>query len=97
MTLETKPLKKIVESDLQELADIGVREGKKIEYKREVGHREEDKKEFCRDVSSFANDSGGDLIIGIEEEQGVAKRLSGVKVANIDSYEFQEASLCLTE
>ena len=46
--------------------------------------REEDKKEFCRDVSSFANDSGGGPIIGIEDEQGVAKRLSGVEVANTD-------------
>ncbi|MFZ0514457.1 MAG: ATP-binding protein [Candidatus Nitrosopolaris sp.] len=71
----------IVEADLQELIDNEVREDKMIDYKRDmIGHREEDKKEYCRDVSSFANDSGGHLIIGIDEEHAVAKRLSGLVV-----------------
>lgn len=50
-----------------------------------IGDGREEKKEFCRDVSSFANDSGGHLIIGIDEEQGLPNRLSGLAVANTDA------------
>jgi predicted HTH transcriptional regulator len=72
MALENKPLKTIVETDLQELIYNEVREGKMIEYKRDIiGSTTENKKEFCKDVSSFANDSGGYLIIGIEAEYGI--------------------------
>jgi hypothetical protein len=86
MTLENKPLKMIVEADLQELIDTEVTEGKMIDYKRDrIGNTKEDRKEFCRDVSSFANDSRGHLIIGIEEGQGVAKRLSGLVVNDADA------------
>jgi hypothetical protein len=85
MPLETKPLSKLEEADLQELIDNEVREGKTIDYKRQVGDSREDKKEFCRDVLSFANDSGGHLIIGIEEDQGLPKRLSGLDVSNPDA------------
>jgi hypothetical protein len=86
MTLENKPLKTIVEADLQDLIDNEVKEGKMIEYKRDmIGNSRENKKEFCKDVSSFANDSGGHLFLGIDEEQGFATRLSGLVVANTDA------------
>jgi hypothetical protein len=46
---ESKPLDKIVEANLQELIDNEVREGKTIDYKRDmIGHGREDKKEFCK-------------------------------------------------
>jgi hypothetical protein len=86
MKLESKPLKMIVEADLQDLIDNEVKEGKMIEYKRDmIGNSRENKKEFCKDVSSFANDSGGHLFLGIDEEQGFATRLSGLGVANTDA------------
>ena len=69
--------------DLQELKDVGVPEGVMIEYKREIyGNSDSNKKEFMKDVSSFANTSGGHLIIGISEKGGIA---SGLKpIAQID-------------
>jgi Putative DNA-binding domain len=43
-----------------------------IEYKRETyGGNDDARAEFLGDVSSFANASGGDLVIGIEAKDGV--------------------------
>ena len=36
---------------------------------------DQEKEEFLADVSSFANTMGGDLIYGIEEENGIPKVL----------------------
>ena len=59
-------------SDLQNLIDHQVREGKVIEYKRDLyGNTDSEKKEFLADVSSFANTVGGDLIIGMDEEEAL--------------------------
>lgn len=60
-----RPLDSVEESDLQELIDNQVPEGKTIEYKEALpGNSDGDKKEFLADVSSFANAAGGDLIFG---------------------------------
>ena len=49
-------LNEIVESDIRELKDAGIQEGKTVEYKRELlGTRDDEKREFLADVSSFAN------------------------------------------
>jgi predicted HTH transcriptional regulator len=37
-----------------------------------IGGSDRDRKEFLADVSAFANPSGGDIVIGIEEDEGVA-------------------------
>ena len=62
-----KPLSDIQESDILSLRDNQVPEGKAIEYKRDLpGTGNEDRKEFLKDVSSFANTSGGDLLYGVD-------------------------------
>src|SRR5260370_10507044 len=67
-----KPINEIVEPDIQELKDSGIEEGKTIEYKRELpGTKDEDKREFLADISSFSNTEGGDVIYGVDEDQGV--------------------------
>lgn len=69
-----KDIKQIIQSDIQELIDNSVPEGKTIEYKRELPKKSDKaKKEFLADVSSFANSSGGDLILGIEENPATKK------------------------
>jgi hypothetical protein len=63
----SKPLEAIEESDLQALVDNQVSEHKTIEYKEALlGNADGDKKEFLADVSSFANESGGDYRVYIE-------------------------------
>jgi len=70
------------EKDLQDL--IGKEaEGKTLEFKREFFRdSDSDRKEFLSDVSSFANASGGRIVYGMEETQGIATSLPGI--AGID-------------
>ena len=80
-----KPLEEINQTDLQQSIDNRVMEGKSIEYKLDLpGKSESDRKEFLADVSSFANTSGGDLIYGVTEKDGVPIGLVGVTIQNID-------------
>jgi hypothetical protein len=76
----------ITEQDLLDLINAAVPESRAIEYKRDLyGGRDEDKREFLKDVSSFANSSGGHLVIGIEESSGLPVKLSPLTSANPDS------------
>lgn len=82
-----KDIKLIIEQDLKDLVENAVKEGKDIEYKRELlTVSDDEKKEFLADVSSFANAGGGDLIIGIEEDKttGEPKEVRGIEIENTD-------------
>ncbi|MGH8336465.1 MAG: AlbA family DNA-binding domain-containing protein, partial [Gammaproteobacteria bacterium] len=81
-----KPLNEITEADIQEIKANGVLEGKDIEYKRELpGTSDEQKREFLADVSSFANTSGGDIIYGVAENQGVITEIVGLSPRDFDA------------
>lgn len=85
MSLRGKPVDKIDESDLQSLIEHKVRELKHIEYKRHLpGRTDPEKLEFLKDVSSFANAAGGDLVYGMAEVDGVATELCGLGDAEMD-------------
>jgi hypothetical protein len=85
MTLKNKVLDLITESDLQSLVENKVREAKVLDYKRALpGKSDREKREFLYDVSSFANASGGDLIFGVTERDGVASEISGLESGNVD-------------
>ncbi|QXX76037.1 helix-turn-helix domain-containing protein [Methylovirgula sp. HY1] len=59
-------------SDLQSIIGV-VREGKTIEFKREMPAKTNDEVvKFLAAVSSLANTAGGDLLIGMEAKDGVA-------------------------
>lgn len=80
-----KPIDQITIDDLKQLIQNSVLEGREIEYKEAFpSNSDSGKKEFLSDVSSFANANGGDLIIGVKEQNGTPKELSGVSVSNID-------------
>jgi Putative DNA-binding domain len=67
---------------IEDLIANSVREDKTIEYKREIPR---DRLELLKDVSAFANTSGGELIFGIEEEKGVPTRIVGLPLENADA------------
>ena len=72
-------LSSINEDHLNALVAGGVRESRSIEFKAKLIWRtDSEKKEFLADVSALANCGGGDLIFGIEEDQGVAAAVVGL-------------------
>lgn len=78
MIFQTK-IGSIQESDLQRLITNKIAEGKDVDYKRDLpGTNDEAKKEFLRDVVSFANTAGGHLLFGIIENNAVPIELSGI-------------------
>ena len=90
-----KPLSDIQESDILSLRDNQVPEGKAIEYKRDLpGTGNEDRKEFLKDVSSFANTSGGDLLYGVDAVEGVPQDFSGIGDVNEDDLRLRLESMC---
>ena len=81
MALEQADFDSVTEDDLQELVTAQVPEGLRLDYKlKEYGNRDKDKLELNKDVSAFANSSGGHLVIGIEEAEGVASSVLGVDI-----------------
>jgi hypothetical protein len=76
----TRPdFENLCEADLQTLLDNEVPEGIHIEYKRGLyGRTDSDKKEFLKDVSSFANTAGGHLVLGIAAKDGVPSAIVGL-------------------
>ncbi|GAH56999.1 unnamed protein product, partial [marine sediment metagenome] len=73
-------------NDLQNLIDNQVRESKILEYKESLpDNTDAKKKEFLADVSSFSNTSGGHLIFGIRETDGLPSDLLGLSIENIDA------------
>lgn len=80
-----KKLEDITEDDLIALIDNQVREGRTIDYKRELpGGNDASKKEFLADVSSFANTSGGDLIFGMTEVEALPTAIIGLQSGDLD-------------
>ncbi|MBB3540797.1 ATP-binding protein [Rhizobium sp. BK399] len=66
-------LEEVVEADITQLIADGQAEGLTVEFKRDMyGNSDADKKEFLKDLSAFANSTGGQLIIGVDEAQGAA-------------------------
>jgi hypothetical protein len=77
---------------LLRLVNDRVHEGRSLDYKRDlIGGKDEDKREFARDVSSFANAAGGAMIFGVEEAKddqgknlGYPAKVHGVACPNFD-------------
>jgi hypothetical protein len=72
MALLHIPLNQIDEARLLALIASGAAESRTIEYKRTTyGQSNSDYAEFLADISSFANTSGGDLVLGMDATNGI--------------------------
>ncbi len=92
----TKPPHQVMVDDLRTLVD-NVREGKSIEFKREMPARSHDEKiKFLAAVSSFANTVGGDLIVGLDAIDGIAHSITGVQIPNLDDEKLRLEQLLAT-
>ena len=85
MSTTNNPTSPFTEDNLLDLIANQVAEGRMLDYKLiQPGNSDDDKKEFLADVSSFANTAGGHLIIGMEEDQGIALNLPGISGLDSD-------------
>ncbi len=82
----TKAIDRIEKADIDSLLTNSVAEGRTIEYKVILpGGKDEDKKEFLADVSSFANATGGDLLYGVSDAGGVPDAIPGLHASDLDA------------
>lgn len=75
-------------SDIQDLIEREVTEGKTVEYKRELDldrYSAKHKQTLVGEVISFANDDGGYCIVGVEEDSGVPEQAEGFEVDDPDT------------
>lgn len=71
--------------DFQRLVENRVSEGKTLEYKQELNLNDTDhRRTLIGEVVSFANSGGGDMIVGIKEEDGVAADVRGMELEQVD-------------
>jgi hypothetical protein len=95
MTLANRDLQSLTEVDLRQLIELGVAEGILIEYKLDnYGNKDDDKKEFLKDVSSFSNTAGGHLVIGMAETNSVPTVCAGVASDTLEIEKSRYESLC---
>jgi predicted HTH transcriptional regulator len=87
---------KITEEDLNGLISTGVPESPSIDYKRDsYGRTDADRREFLADISSFANTVGGDIVIGIDESNGLPTAITPI-TTDIDGEVSRLQSIALT-
>lgn len=88
-----KPLAAIGTEDIEALLKERTHESRTLDYKRDLLlSKDEDKRELARDVASFANSAGGDIVFGVEEAKDAEKknlgypgRIVGVDCPNFDA------------
>lgn len=76
-----KEFESITSETLQELIASGTVETIQLEYKQEVNNLVSLTEELC----AFANTRGGDLFVGIIEDQGAASGFRGISNPDIDA------------
>lgn len=87
-----RPIDQVTGSDIEALIANAVREGLRLDYKQApIGNADADKREFVRDVCALANGDGGDIVLGIREEEGVA-----VDITDLGSIDLDQEILRLT-
>ena len=77
------------------LPESGFRESITLEFKSEISHRDRLLKEVC----AFANTIGGDLLIGVKDEDGFPIAVPGVQYEGlaIDQYELRISQQILSD
>jgi hypothetical protein len=81
MTIERADFDSISEQDLLELVEAQVSEGLRLDFKlTEYGKSDAEKRELLKDISALANSHGGHLALGVEETEGIVRKLIGVDI-----------------
>jgi hypothetical protein len=93
MALRHLPLSEIHQGHLQRLIEGKASETRDIEYKRDTyGNSDKDHGEFLADISSFANASGGDIVIGMDAKSGAPIALRPLEI-DVDAEKIRLESI----
>ena len=85
MSLLAKRVDQVTESDLESLLASGAPESLVLDYKQQtIGASDTERYEFLADISSFANSSGGEIIFGISETNGIPTQIIGLASSTAD-------------
>lgn len=82
-----RDLDEISEEDLNRLIRDGRKENKRLEFKAllDLDGKQKHKHHLVQEVSGFANEEGGDLVVGIGEgNDGEAEKLIGMDLSSVD-------------
>lgn len=90
-----KSLRDIIEVDLLALINDGVTENRQLEFKRQLPEaNDQGKVKFLKAVTALANTAGGDLIYGIEANEGIPESLAPLAVISKDQVLLRLEDLC---
>jgi hypothetical protein len=87
MGVFNKRLSEIDFETINELVSSKVLESKYLDYKQDISHtlkNNETKINILKDIVSFANAQGGDIIIGVGEKNGVPDKITGIDITKVD-------------
>ena len=85
-----KPIEEITQDDLQVLVDEQETESRSLDYKVMLNlDADKAKEDFRKDVTAFANSAGGDLVVGIRDENGVPVELCGFDLVNQSQEQYR--------
>lgn len=81
-----RPFDEIDEASVRDLISNKIPESSSVEYKQATyGSSDSNKKEFLKDISAFANSTGGHLVIGIRADEGITIDVSPLQDINVDA------------
>ncbi len=92
----SKAIENVDKVDIELLKTNAVVENRRLEYKQALpGAADKDKTEFLRDVSSFANAGGGDIVYGIVERREEGSRGIPDSIPGLEGFDEDREKLRL--
>lgn len=92
MSVFDKPLDAVAFADIEALKSAGVQESQYLDYKRDVYGG--DTKELLKDITSFANAYGGEIIVGVEEDgDGRPQSIPGVSDYKSEYTRYEQSAM----
>ena len=82
------------EAHIGQLVEQGVREAVDLDFKRDLyGSSDNERREFAGDSAALGNERGGVLLLGVEEDDGVATGVPGVDLNETEEARMQQIVL----
>jgi len=87
-----KPLDVVASTDIEALKSTGAQESQYLDYKRDAYGS--DTKELLRDITSFANAYGGEVIVGVEEDgDGRPQSIPGLNEYKLECTRYEQSAM----